>query len=212
MIDRAGQRGFTLIELLVVVAILALLVGLLLPSLNRAKTLARIAKAHAELRGVTTAITLFREDHDQETPPTRFSCGSRTAYELPIELAPFLPSGRKGGVKAVEMPDPFTGAGYKYRAVGRAIMNEATIIENGATLWIQDDYPHDDGGPGRYHDDPETSPVRYAVWSGGPDPQSEKFDIPGRLPVPGRYWLHNASEDGVIVHFEEADGRIRMSP
>ncbi len=214
MHERARQTpGFTLVELLIVVAILSLLLSMLLPSLWRARMLARIATAHAELRGVTLALHLYRQDSDGKLPPTRFSCSSRTAYELPIELAEYLPRGSKSGVEIVEMHDPFAGGEtYKYRAVGPAIMNESTVLENASKLWVPDDFPYGDGRAGRYSDDPQTSPVRYAVWSMGPDRNSPKFDVPGRLPVPRQYWLNDASDTGVIVHLEDSSGRMHRSP
>lgn len=208
-----SSKGFTLIELLVAIAILSLLVSILLPSLSRAAILARIAKAHAELRGITVALEMYRHEADGRLPPTRFSCSSRTAYELPIELTPYLPRGRKGPVEIVAVRDAFhADRTYKYRAVGAAIMNESTILESAATLWVPDGFPGCDGQTGRYYNDPEDSPVRYAVWSIGPDPNSPKFDIPGRIPVPSRYWLASASDTGVITHFEDRNGNMHLSP
>jgi len=205
--------GFTLTELLVSIAILALLVSILLPSLARAKTLARITKAHVELRGITLAVEMYRHENNEQIPPTRFSCSNRTAYDLPIELMPYLPGGRKNDMNIVQMPDPFTPTEfYKYRAVGPAIMNESTIIPDAANLWIPDGFPGSEANTGQYYNDPKTSPVRYAVYSMGPDPAASKFDIPGRLPVPSKYWLKNASDTGVIVHFEDNNGQIHMSP
>ncbi|MFP4356715.1 MAG: type II secretion system protein [Phycisphaerae bacterium] len=205
--------GFTLIELLVVIAIIAMLVSILLPSLAKARTLARITKAHAELRGMTLAMEMYKHENQQQIPPTRFSCSSRTAYDLPVELTPYLPGGRKNDLDIVQMPDPFTPTEcYKYRAVGPAIVNESTIIPNAASLWIPDGFPGGNAETGQYYSDPRTSPVRYAVYSMGPDPQTAKFDIPGRLPVPSKYWLKNASDTGVIVHYEDSNGQIHMSP
>jgi len=208
-----GRAAFTLIELLVVIAIIGLLLSLLVPAVAQGRTLARIVKAHAELRGITVAMELYRHENDQTIPPTRFSCSSRTAYDLPVELLAYLPQGRKSNVEIVEMPDPFTpDACYKYRAVGPAIVNETTILEDAATLWVPEGFPDARTLAGRYYSDPTSSPVRYAVWSMGPDPRSDKFDIPGRLPLPRMYWLESAGEAGVIVHYEDANRQIHQSP
>lgn len=56
----SGRRaGFTLIELLVVVAIIALLLAILLPSLGRAKEQARITLCLANLRSLTQASSAY---------------------------------------------------------------------------------------------------------------------------------------------------------
>jgi prepilin-type N-terminal cleavage/methylation domain-containing protein len=213
MKDHRDRTAFTLIELLVVIAILAALVSMLLPSLSRAKTLARITKAHVELRGITLAVAMYRQENSELIPPTRFSCASRSAYELPVELLRYLPGQRKNDVVAVQMADPFTRTDcYKYRAVGAAIVNESTILPNAATLWVPDGFPNGEADTGKYYSDPKTSPVRYAVYSLGTDPKTAKFDIPGRLPVPSKYWLKNSSDTGVIVHFEDDKVQMHISP
>ena len=61
--------GFTLIELLVVVAIIALLVAILLPSVNRAKELVRRAVCAGNLRNVGIASVIYANDNDGWMPP-----------------------------------------------------------------------------------------------------------------------------------------------
>jgi prepilin-type N-terminal cleavage/methylation domain-containing protein/prepilin-type processing-associated H-X9-DG protein len=53
------QKGFTLIELLVVVSIIALLIALLLPSLNKARENAKLVKCSANLHAIGLAMATY---------------------------------------------------------------------------------------------------------------------------------------------------------
>jgi prepilin-type N-terminal cleavage/methylation domain-containing protein len=57
-----GRYAFTLIELLVVIAIIALLIGILLPSLGSARESARVAKCLSNARGTGLSMTLYATD------------------------------------------------------------------------------------------------------------------------------------------------------
>lgn len=59
-----GARAFTLVELLVVVAVIALLVGLAIPALGRARAGAGDAVCAANLRQCFTVSRAFATDHD----------------------------------------------------------------------------------------------------------------------------------------------------
>lgn len=65
---RAIVRGFTLIELLVVVAVIAVLIGILLPALSKSREAARGAVCLGNLRQMGLLTTAYAASNDNETP------------------------------------------------------------------------------------------------------------------------------------------------
>ena len=58
------RTGFTLIELLVVISIIALLIAILMPALNKAREQAKGTQCMSNIRQMATAMALYAEDYD----------------------------------------------------------------------------------------------------------------------------------------------------
>lgn len=72
------RRGFTLIELLVVVAIIALLVSILLPSLSKAKAMAQAVRCATNMKSLGNAVAIYTTEWDVYPPSYVYPKGNGT--------------------------------------------------------------------------------------------------------------------------------------
>lgn len=145
---RTAARGFTLIELLVVIAIIALLLGVLLPSLAGARAAGRTTVCSAGQRQLVTGWTLYANDYrdrvmplaywsveDVGTGPVVYWWGTRGTASVPVDhgrgfIAPYLDAGL--GTKSVyECPAQPWGS---YRPQGGSREPTSTYGYNGYYL------------------------------------------------------------------------------
>jgi prepilin-type N-terminal cleavage/methylation domain-containing protein len=69
---RTANAAFTLTELLVVIAIIAILAGLRLPALSRAKGKAQWIACGSNLRELQRAWLMYQDDNHEIMPPNKF--------------------------------------------------------------------------------------------------------------------------------------------
>ncbi len=122
------SKGFTLIELLVVVAIIALLVSMLLPTLARARELARRAICRTNCRGIGTSIEMYKNENKDQPPILPDHDQSKA-----IDYAEAL---RMSEYCSVFVPDATTGKPTSTAALGKgAQQNLCLLIKSGTLGW-----------------------------------------------------------------------------
>jgi len=119
------NRAFTLIELLVVIAIIAILAGLLMPAMSRAREQANRTNCASNLRQCGAVLFLYAGDHKGLLPqaePGTYSDytdtygGAAVGPALVVALKPYLSSFKVWGcpsVNAVPIDDPSNTSLYR---------------------------------------------------------------------------------------------------
>lgn len=129
---KQSVRGFTLIELLVVVAIIALLMAILLPSLGRARDQAKSAACASNLKQIATGMYLYATEYDNFVVPYYTLSTKAGGNAIRSSYAGLLAD--TGCIKA---PSQVGVSGYdpSIRSIGRSVfqcpsgLNEPTILQ-----------------------------------------------------------------------------------
>ncbi|MBI1367466.1 MAG: prepilin-type N-terminal cleavage/methylation domain-containing protein [Planctomycetes bacterium] len=135
------RQGFTLIELLVVVAIIALLIGILLPSLSRAREVANRTVCSTNLSGIYKSMYTYSITDKNQRFPIYHSTGGTAA----IKIQGFALVGAVNG-RGIANPSDVTSTGAsKALADSNATAALWSLVRNGSTASKQFVCPSDKG-------------------------------------------------------------------
>ncbi|HXK85941.1 MAG TPA: prepilin-type N-terminal cleavage/methylation domain-containing protein [Phycisphaerae bacterium] len=126
--SRKGRSGFTLIELLVVVAIIALLISILLPSLARARELAKRTTCAANLNGIGKGLFTYATDGNQGMPIAAHQ--PDTDNDLKSGAVKY---DEMIGSKRGQLGSPALGETYENENLMSTVRNLWTLVRNGAS-------------------------------------------------------------------------------
>ena len=119
---RKKTSSFTLIELLVVIAIIGILVGFLAPGAMKLREKARRSKCQNNLKQMFYAISAYRDDHNEQYPPSLDALYDQYLDDLEVFKCPS---------SANPLPSAPTGGDYEYHAgLSPASRSTESLVED----------------------------------------------------------------------------------
>ena len=133
-----SRRAFTLIELLVVISIIALLVSILLPTLNMAKEQAKKVTCASNLKAIGLGVYIYAENNDDYIPKALYKGGSSGSNTMPHRsyLAYYIDSTKPWGQHIDKEVGP----------LNLAYLHDTHVIDTPKTFYC-DSVPRSPRGP-----------------------------------------------------------------
>lgn len=185
----ARKKGFTLIELLVVVSIIALLMGILLPAVQRARELARRAVCAANLSAVGKSLAMYAAGHGDRFPLVRDNVVPDGTFVTTDQ--------RPWGANPVHPTQWGTAVQQNlFLLVADGLLGEGSFVCPSSGNSVTDRAPTGSAAPGDFG-------------FGGPENVSYGLQYPGTRPRPGHpgsaSGLRHRLKDHVAIMADEGD-------
>lgn len=111
-VTRPAPRGFTLVELLVVIGIIALLISILLPALNKARAQANVTKCAANMRSAVQALHIYTTEFKGWLPgPHTSGAGWKSGVD---SIGPTESSADDAPLQNMDWVSPTFGKSFKW--------------------------------------------------------------------------------------------------
>ena len=120
--------GFTIVELLVVISIIALLIGILVPAVQKARDSAKVTQSKSNIHQVMVALQTYASDHNDRnftTAPDNLSSGDRRGMDIAAAINDLNAIG-----------DAF-GMGVRLGNVGADAGGTIYSIRDASLLWLR---------------------------------------------------------------------------
>lgn len=204
------------------VAVIALLISILVPSLQLARFQARLTQVRGELYQIALGLTTYKETYKVYPHASSACFGGEADDQYNYSRLP-LGLGRYCLVRARDPFNPAPNATYKYLRPGLGWQNG--LPGGSIQIWVPKDFPYDkrdeDLSAGWTKDkmyyDEKASPVEFVVWSVGPSGPVNAVESDMRhYPIPKRTWYRRSTGlngPGVIpVIGSKKHGLIQWTP